>query len=155
MSRRTRVSGCVMGKAQFPSTFNWQTTSPVTGFLPGPGPNQSVAGNSPLSGVVAGTMSSTNTIYTNILGIRQTDNQGIEITWTGTPTGTLSVMVSNSGINFYPLTFSPLLGQPAGSSGGYVIALIDIPFQYMFLQYVNASGSGTITAYSQCKAKNS
>lgn len=147
--------GAILGKAQFPSTFNWQTTSPVTGFLPGPGPKQSVAGNSPLSGITSGTMSSTNTIYTNILGLRQIDNQGIEITWTGTPTGTISIMVSNSGINFYALTFSPLLTQPAGSAGGYVIALTAIPFQYMFIQYINASGSGSITAYSQCKANNS
>lgn len=144
-----------MGKAQFPSQFNWQTTSPVTGFLPAPGPGQSVAGNSPPSGTTTGTMSSTNTIYTNILGLRQVDNQGIELTWTGTPTGTFSVMVSNSGINFYSLTFSPPLTQPAGSGGGYVIALQAVPFQYMFIQYVNASGSGTVTAYSQCKANNS
>ena len=146
-----------MGKAQFPSTFNWQTTSPEIGFLPGPGPNQDGAGNSPKSGTLAGTMSSTNTIYTNILGIRQTDNQGLEINWTGTPTGTISVMVSNSGIqgNFHALTFSPVLAQPAGSAGGYVIALRDLPFQFIYIKYINASGSGTITAYSQCKANNS
>lgn len=143
-----------MGKAQFPSTFNWQTTSPITGFLPAPGPNQSVAGNSPMSGVISGTMSGTNTIYTNILGIRQMDNQGIELTWTGTPTGTISIMVSNSGINFYALTYNPVLAQPSGSAGGYVIANIGIPFQYVFIQYVNTSGSGTITAYNQCKANN-
>lgn len=144
-----------MGKAQFPSTFNWQTTSPITGFLPAPGPNQDVAGNSPKSGVLAGVMSGTNTIYTNILGLRQSDNQGIELTWTGTPTGTIQIMVSNSGINFYALTYNPALAQPAGSAGGYVIANIGVPFQYMFIQYTNASGSGTITAYSQCKANNS
>lgn len=155
MSRRTRASGCVMGKAQFPSTFGWQTTSPAVGFLPAPGPNQSVAGNSPSSGVITGTMSGTNTIYTNILGIRQMDNVGIEVTWTGTPTGTLTVMCSNSGVNFYSLTFNPVLGQPAGSGGGYLISLAGIPFQYLFLQYVNASGSGTITAYLQSKANNS
>lgn len=143
-----------MGKAQFPSVFNWQTTSPVTGFLPGPGPKQDVAGNSPKSGVIAGTMSGTNTIYTNILGLRQIDNQGIELTWIGTPTGTIQVMVSNSGINFYALTFSPPLAQPAGSAGGYVISMTALPFQYMFIQYVNTSGAGTITAYSQCKANN-
>jgi Flp pilus assembly protein TadG len=144
-----------MGKSQFPSIFNWQTTSPVIGFLPAPGPGQDIAGNSkPLSGVIAGAMTGTSTIYTNILGLRQTDNQGIELTWTGTPTGTISVMVSNSGINFYALTFSPPLSQPGGSAGGYVISLTAIPFQYMFLQYVNASGTGTITTYSQCKANN-
>lgn len=145
-----------MGKAQFPSQFNWQTTSPVTTFVPNPGPGADVAGNSrPLSGVTSGTMSSTNTIYSNILGIRQMDTQGIEVTWSGTPTGTLQVMVSNSGINFYPLTFNPTLTQPAGSAGGYVIALQLIPFQYMFLEYTNSSGSGLLTAYSQCKALNS
>jgi hypothetical protein len=107
-----------MGKAQFPSVFNWQTTSPVTGFLPGPGPNQDVAGNSPKSGVLAGVISGTNTIYTNILGLRQSDNQGIEVAWTGNTTGTLSVMVSNSGINFYALTYNPAIVQPAGTAGG-------------------------------------
>ena len=146
-----------MGKAQFPSTFGWQTTSPEIGFLPGPGPNQSVAGNSPSSGTIAGVMSSTNVVYTNILGIRQMDNVGIEINWTGTPTGTLQVMVSNSGIqgNFHALTYSPPLAQPAGSAGGYVIANMAVPFQYLYLLYTNATGSGTITAYCQCKANNS
>ena len=114
-----------------------------------------MAGNSPKSGVLAGVMTGTTTIYTNIIGIRQTDNQGIELTWTGTPTGTIQVMVSNSGINFYALTFDPSLAQPAGSASGYVISLTGIPFQYLFVQYTNASGTGTITAYSQCKAQNS
>lgn len=146
--------GAFMGKSQFPSTFNWQTTSPVVGFLPAPGPNQDVAGNSPKSGTLAGSMSGTNTIYTNILGISQHDNQGLELTWTGTPDGNIQVMVSNSGINFYSLTFSPALAQPTGSAGGYVVALASVPFKYMFIQYTNITGSGSITAYSQCKANN-
>lgn len=143
-----------MGKSQFPSTFFWSSTNPVTGFLPGPGPKQSTAGNSPLLGAVGGVMTSTNTIYTNILGLRQTDNEGLEITWTGTPTGTITVMCSNSGINFYALTFNPVLAQPSGSAGGYLISMTAIPFQYMFLKYVNVSGSGVITTYAQCKANN-
>lgn len=144
-----------MGKAQFPATQNWQATSPITNFLPCPGPNCSVAGNSPPSGTLSGTMSGTNTIYTNIIGIRQSDNIGIELTYTGTPTGTIQVMVSNSGLNFYALTFDPALTQPAGSAGGYVISMTALPFQYFFIQYTNASGSGTITAYFQSKANNS
>ena len=147
--------GATMGKAQFPATLNWQTVSPVVGFLPGPGPGQDFAGNSkPLSGIISGVMVGTSTIYTNILGIRQTDNQGLEITWSGSPTGTISVMVSNSGINFYALTFNPVLAQPSGSARGYVISMTALPFQFMMLQYVNASGTGNISAYSQCKANN-
>jgi hypothetical protein len=144
-----------MGKAQFPSVFNWQTVSPVIGFLPAPGPGQDVAGNSkPLSGVIAGSFTGAETIYTNILGLQQMDGEGIEMTWTGTPTGTLTVMCSNSGINWYALTFNPVLAQPAGSPLGYLIQLEPISFRYVFLQYANASGSGTVTAYSQCKAYN-
>jgi hypothetical protein len=143
-----------MGKAQFPSSFNWQTTSPTIGFLPAPGPNQDVAGNSPKSGVLAGAFTGVQTLYTNILGIQQMDNEGIEMTWTGTPTGTLSVMCSNSGVNFYALTFNPVLTQPSGAALGYLIQMAPVSFRYVFLQYVNASGSGTITAYSQCKANN-
>lgn len=144
-----------MGKAQFPTIMGWQTTSPVTAFRPGPGPGQSVAGNSPSNGSTAGTMTGTNTIYTNIVGIRQMDNVGLEITYTGTPTGVISVMVSNSGIVFYPLTFSPALTQPAGAAGGYSVALMAIPFQYMYVQYVNTSGTGSISpVYAQLKANN-
>lgn len=143
-----------MGKSQFPSQFNWQTTSPVINFLPAPGPNQDVAGNSPKSGVLAGSFTGVQTIYTNILGLQQVDNEGIEMTWTGTPTGTLSVMCSNSGVNFYALTFIPPLDQPAGSAIGYLIQLAPVAFRYVFLQYSNTGGTGTITAHSQCKANN-
>lgn len=137
------------GKNQFVNTYNWQASSPVTSFLPNPYPTGSVP-----SGIVAGTMSSTNTIYSNIIDLSKMDNVGLEITWTGTPTGTFQVMGSNSGINFYALTFNPVLGQPAGSGGGYLIDLTGYPFRYIMLQYTNASGSGTLTAYGQSKDLN-
>jgi hypothetical protein len=132
--------------------FSWQTTSPATGFLP-LNINSASQGSAP-SGLLNGVMSSTNTIYSQILDISRMDNMGLEVTWTGTPTGTFSVMVSNSGINFYALTFNPVLTQPAGSAGGYAIDLNQLPFKYLMLQYVNASGSGTIAVYGQVKDLN-
>ncbi len=99
-------------------------------------------------------MASTNTIYSQIVDISKMDNQGLEVTYTGTPTGTISVMVSNSGINFYALTFNPVLTQPAGGAGGYAINLNQLPFKYMMIQYVNASGAGTLTVYGQQKDLN-
>lgn len=140
------------GKNQYPTALNWQSTSPATGFLPLNNKTES-QGSIP-SGTLAGTMSSTNTIYTNILDLSRYDNSGLEVTWAGTPTGTISVMCSNSGINFYALTFDPVLAQPAGSSGGYLINLNQLPFRYMFVQYVNSSGSGSITVYAQQKDLN-
>jgi len=137
------------GKNQYPVVFNWQSTNPTTGFLPNP--NQ---GGSIPSGVVNGAMASTNSIYSQIIDISKMDNQGLEVTWTGTPTGTIQVLVSNSGINFYALTFNPILTQPGGSPGGYVINLNQLPFKYMILEYTNASGTGTLTVYAQNKDLN-
>ena len=112
------------GKNQFLTTFNWQATSPVTGFLP-----THPAGGSLASGLLPGPMASTNTIYTQIVDVAKMDSIGIELTWTGTPTGTIQVMASNSGANFYALTFTPVLTQPAGSAGGYLIDLQQFPYR--------------------------
>lgn len=123
--------------------FNFQATTPVP-----------FVANTALSGTLTGVMASTNTIYTNIVDVTIKDNLGVEVTWTGTPTGTLSVMCSNSGRTFYALTFNPVLTQPAGSAGGYLIDLNQVPFKYVFLQYVNASGSGSLTLWLLTKDLN-
>ncbi len=140
------------GKNQYPIAFNWQASSPVTGFLPTNAKTTNI-GSTP-SGTLGGAMASTNTIYSQIVDISRMDNAGLEVTWTGTPTGTFQIMVSNSGINFYALTFSPVLAQPAGSGGGYAVNLNQLPFKYLMLQYANASGSGTLTVYGQQKDLN-
>lgn len=139
------------GKNQYPVTFNWSSTSPITGFLP---IQAALANGSTPSGTVGGVMSSTNTIYSQIICTQNMDNGGLEVTWTGTPTGTFSVVVSNSGLTFYALTFNPTLAQPAGSGGGYAVDLNQLPFRYLMLQYVNASGSGLLTVYGQFKDLN-
>lgn len=139
------------GKNQFPVVFNWQATSPVTGFMPLFPPG---TGGSTPSGTIAGAMASTNTIYSQILEQSRMDNIGLEVNWTGTPTGTFSVMVSNSGINFYALTFNPTLTQPTGSASGIAVNLNQLPFKYVMLKYVNASGTGTLTVYGQSKDLN-
>lgn len=139
-----------MAKSQFPSTFNWQSTNPTASFLP----ITSTAGNSNPSGALSGTMSGTNTIYSNILGMRQTDVQGLEIAWTGTPSGNLQVMISISGINWTAINFIPAITQPTGTPDNIYINLSTIGMQYMYLQYTNSTGTGQLTAYSQCKAFN-
>jgi hypothetical protein len=132
--------------------MSWQSTNPATGFYP---QNMTVQsqGSAP-SGLLNGPMASTNTIYTQILDISRMDNMGLEVTWTGTPTGTFQVMVSNSGINFYALTFNPALTQPSGAGGGYAVDLNQLPFKYLMLQYTNSSGTGTLTVYAQVKDLN-
>lgn len=99
-------------------------------------------------------MASTNTIYSQIVDVSKMDNIGVEISWTGTPVGTFAVMVSNSGVTFSALTFSPALAAPAGAAGYFTIGLNQFPFKYIFLQYTNASGSGTLSAVGQNRDLN-
>lgn len=132
--------------------LSWQSASPAIGFLPLN--NNTVGQGSVPSGVRNGTMSGTNTIYTQIIDVSRIDNMGLEVTWTGNPVGTITVNVSNSGISFYDLTFDPALAQPSGSAGGYAINLNQLPFKYVMLKYVNTSGSGVLTVYGQIKDLN-
>jgi hypothetical protein len=130
-------------------TFNWQSVSPVIGFLP----THPRGGSNP-SGLLGGPMASTNTIYSQIVDLSTMDNVGLEVSWTGTPSGTFSVMGSNSGSFFTALTFDPALAQPSGSAGGYLVDLFTYPFKYIMLQYVNVSGSGSLFVYGQQKDLN-
>lgn len=139
------------GKNQYAVIFNWQASSPITNFLPLNAQTQ--VGSQP-SGVLAGAMAGTNTIYSQILDVSRMDDIGLELTWTGTPTGTFQVYGSNSGQFFYPLTFTPALGQPSGSSGGYLIDLFGYPFKYLLLEYTNSSGAGSLFVYGQMKDLN-
>jgi hypothetical protein len=137
------------GKNQYVTTYNWQLTNPIPTFLPNPH-----AGGSLPSGVILGPMAGVTTIYSNIIDLAKMDAIGLEVTWTGTPTGTLSVLASNSGAFFYPLTFDPALGQPAGTPGGYVVDLIQYPFRYILLEYTNLSGAGTLYVVQESKDFN-
>lgn len=138
------------GKNQFPIAFNWQSTNPATGFLPLKA-NQS--GTTP-SGNPNGAMAGTNVIYSQIVDYARMDNSGFEVTWTGTAVGTFEILVSNSGVNFYALTFNPALTQPAGVGGGYAINITQLGFRWIMLRYTNASGSGTLTVYGELKDLN-
>ena len=140
-----------MGKAQFAQVFNWQSNDPRLTFQPIQA--NSSSGNSPKSGVSAGVMSGTSTIYSNILGIQQNDNYGITTSWSGTPTGTITYLISSDGVNFSSLTNS-LVPNPSGTAAFYNYALRNCPFHYLMIEYVNASGTGSLTITSQQKANN-
>jgi hypothetical protein len=140
------------GKNQFPLQFSWQSSDPRVGFLP-INNNTQGSGSVP-SGIHSGTMSGTNTIYSQILDVSRMDNLGLEVAWSGTPTGTLSIMTSVSAVNWNALTFNPALPQPSGSAAGYSVSLNQLPFKYILLVYVNSSGTGVLTVADQNKDLN-
>lgn len=135
-------------KNQFPIVFNWQATQPVVNPQPA---NQT--GTAP-SGTLAGAMASTNTIYSQVIEKSRIDNIFLELTWTGTPTGTFQVMASASGQYFYALTFVPALTQPNGSASGIAINLTQLAAKYIMLQYTNSSGTGSLYVYGQAQDLN-
>lgn len=118
----------------------------------------SIGADSKASQVVftgSGAMTGTNTITSaKPTFIGNVDNGGLEISWIGTPTGTLSIQCSISNVTYYSLTFSPGITQPAGSAGGYLIDLNQIPFPYIQISYTNVSGSGTLSAWTFYKDLN-
>jgi hypothetical protein len=111
-------------------------------------------GGSGLHLINAGSMAGTATITSPTFNANNLDNVGLEVSWTGTPTGTISVLASISNENFYALTFDPTLTQPAGSPGAYLINLNQVPFPYVQVQYVNSSGSGTLDVWLSGKDLN-
>lgn len=115
-------------------------------------------------GSSTGTMTGTSTITSNSQNVENFDNVGLEISWTGTPTGTITINGSisaafiqpgntNAG-TFYPLTFSPGLTQPSGSAGGYLVDLNQVPFPVINVSYTNSSGTGTLNVYIVSKDLN-
>lgn len=91
------------------------------------------------------TMSGTNTITGNAIGLERASSSSFEFAWTGTPTGTLTVEVSNSGENWVNLGVS--ITGPAGSANQAFVSMVGLPFAAMRFKYVNASGSGALTVW--------
>lgn len=88
---------------------------------------------------------SSTTVYTSpTTYIANLDNIGAQVAFVGTMTGTLVVNVSNDGISFDALTFSPPLAQPTGAALHFAINLNQLSWPYLQFVYTNASGSGTL-----------
>jgi len=109
-----------------------------------------------------GVMSGTSTINSTPQYVFNQDNLGLEVSWTGTPTGTITVLGSISQqfqdagatATFYSFTFGPALPQPAGSGGSFLVNLNQVPFPYIKVSYTNVSGSGTLNVFLSGKDLN-
>lgn len=73
---------------------------------------------------------------------------GVQFSWTGTPTGTISLEVSNAASpgasDWTALTISGLV-HPSGSAGSHYIEL-QLSATWIRAVYTRTSGSGTLTA---------
>lgn len=102
----------------------------------------------------AGSMTGTSVITSSSQNVENLDNIGLQVDWTGTPTGTIEVQGSVDKVTFYSLTFNPVLAQPAGSASGYLINLNQFPWPWLRVKYTNASGTGSLSVWLFSKDLN-
>lgn len=90
--------------------------------------------------------------------MRHLPDASLHFTWSGTPTGTIIVQVSNhpnpsdlNDTNWLTLTLAAPITQPAGSASGDYCDLAALPFRWARPKYTNAGGSGSLFAWFEGK----
>ncbi len=84
----------------------------------------------------------------DVLGL---PNIGLQFSWTGTPTGTIAILVSTTndittGQSLTLTGLTPSFTQPAGSAGSQRIDLEGINTAFLWVTYTAGSGTGTLSA---------
>lgn len=86
------------------------------------------------------------------------DNVGIQVKWVSSDgvgvisiQGSINAVVNQAGTlvsgDWYDLTFNPVLTQPNSNSGGYLINLNQVPYNFIRVKYTRTSGTGTFDAW--------
>lgn len=95
-------------------------------------------------------VSSTDTYYSKMWSGEATDAYDVQVEWTGDPTGTFTLQVSNKerpdetdDADWVTSTEITVV-NPAGSASGFRQSCTGSPAYRKRLKYVNASGSGTL-----------
>ncbi len=97
-------------------------------------------------------VSSTSTYYSKMFGGFGSDAYDLHVVWTGTPTGTLTLQVSDkpnpveTSDTDWVTTTETTMTNPAGSGSSFRVAK-DVSPGHKRLKYVNSSGSGVLYAY--------
>lgn len=103
----------------------------------------------PIKVISAGDMSGS--LASSAIDIRFLDNIGIQLVWTGTPTGTFGVTGSVDGSTFTAISLSPSV-TAAGSASNALIDLNQLSCAYIKVIYTASSGSGTLNAWVMGRA---
>lgn len=107
--------------------------------------------NAPAVGGVA--VSGTNTYYSDAMSGTNADGFGLQLQWTGTPTGTFTLWMSDDEFpNFSSDTdwvqdtsFAP--SNPAGAPGNMRDDVANAKARWKRVKYVNASGTGVLKGW--------
>lgn len=106
----------------------------------------------PTSVITSGAMSGTDVLTSTAVDISSYQSFSFQSVWTGTPTGTFVVLVSNDGTNYNDLGAS-VSPNPSGGASSCMILCYGVPAKYAKLQYTNASGTGTLNVKAVGKTR--
>lgn len=107
-------------------------------------------------------MTGTSTLTSPVVQINYLDNVGVQLHFTGTPTGTFQVQVSADHAqdpqgnvtvagNWVPVNLSPA-PVASGSADDIFIDLNQLSAPWMRVQYTNSSGTGTLDGWVTAKS---
>lgn len=99
--------------------------------------------------VTNGDMSSN--ITSPVTDISYMDNVGIELVFTGTPSGTFYVEASNDGATFTAMDFGSPGPLASGSASSIILNIQQCPYRQLRVRYVRSSGSGTLNCWLSAK----
>lgn len=105
----------------------------------------------------AGVMTGTATLTSNAFNIQNLDNIGLQVKWTGSAVGTITVegtLDATDNNNWVPLEFDPALTQPNNNATSYLVRLNQVPYPYIRVKYVNASSTGVLNVWISGKDLN-
>lgn len=98
-------------------------------------------------------VSGTSTYYSKMWSGLDATAYDLQVSWTGTPTGTLTLQVSNkpnpdeTSDTDWVASTEVSLTNPAGSATGFRVAATGSPAFRKRLKYVNASGTGVLSGW--------
>lgn len=99
--------------------------------------------------VTSGDMSGN--ITSDTIGVERLDNVGIQLQWTGTPTGDFFVDARiHEDAPWTELSISPSVAA-SGSASDWLISLTQIPYSELRVRYERSAGTGTLEAWLMAK----
>lgn len=78
-------------------------------------------------------------------------NVGLQIMFTGAPTGEFFVEASNDRETFFPMTFPQGQILAAGAAGSHTVEISDFPYKCLKVRYKFTSGNGVLTVVAHSK----
>lgn len=73
--------------------------------------------------------------------LQQMQIASVQAVWTGSPVGTLSLLISNDGVTYSTYTGS---STAVSGAGDFVWNLASLGFNYVKVKYTRASGTGSL-----------